>query len=341
MENERKIVSDYERYVMSAKNVSFMQSEHWHELKKGWGSEKIVILDKSGNIEGAMQILIKKIPFLNTCFMYAPRGPVCDMHNPHILRELIKRAKLLADKYNAFMLKIDPMILYNDYESINILTSMGFRYDPGMPEDNSVQSLQNYILDIEGKTKEDIFSSFHRKWRYNIRLAQRRGVRCDYHNGNLDAFYALMSETGKRDGFCVRSKEYFGDMLNAFGDNARLYMCYTPEGEEISGALSVRFGDRVSYVYGCSSGKHRELMPNYLMQWNMISWAAESGCRIYDFMGIPHCYEENHPNYGVYRFKKGFNGKVVRYAGEFDYIFSKIKYREISFMLNILGYKKM
>ena len=341
MKSDTKVLSDYEKFVISAKNVSFMQSECWQKLKKSWSSERIVIRDEFGNIEGAMQILIKKIPFLNTCFMYAPRGPVCDMHDVNTLRLLIDRAKLLAEKYNAFMLKIDPMILYDDYEAINILKGMGFRYNPDVPEDDCVQSLINYVLDIDGRSKEEVFNSFHSKWRYNIRLAGRKGVECDYHNSNLDAFYELMLETGKRDGFSIRSKEYFGDMLSAFGENARLYMCYTPEGEEISGALAVRFGDRVSYVYGCSTSKHREFMPNYLMQWNMISWAIESGCRIYDFMGIPHCYEENHPNYGVYRFKKGFNGRVAKYAGEFDYIFSRMKHFEISFMLNILGYKKM
>lgn len=130
-----------------------------------------------------------------------------------------------------------------------------------------------------------------------------------------------MQATGKRDGFAIRSKEYFEKFLYAFEENARLYMCYSPDGEAISGALTVRYGNRVSYVYGASSDTQRNLMPNYLMQWNMIKWAIESQCDIYDFMGIPHCDEENHSNYGVYRFKKGFNGEIVKYAGEFDYIF--------------------
>ncbi len=149
-----------------------------------------------------------------------------------------------------------------------------------------------------------------------------------------------MEETGKRDRFEIRSKEYFQKMLDVFGENARLYMCYTPDGIPISGAISVLFGDRVSYVYGASSSRYREYMPNYLMQWEMIKWATESNCRIYDFMGIPHYDDKGHSNYGVYSFQKSFNGQVMQYAGEFDYIFSPLKYREISFMLNLLGYKK-
>lgn len=341
MKTEIKTITDYESFVSSCKNVSFMQSEKWAVLKKNWKSEQIIVRDGFGNIEGTMQILIKKIPLLNTCFMYSPRGPVCDPHDAYTLRRLIESAKLTAEKYHAFMLKIDPMISCDDFEAINDLKSLGFRYNPDMPEDNSVQSLLNYVLDLKGRDKETVFNSFRSKCRYNIRLAKRRGVECDYHNSSLDAFYDIMQETGKRDGFEIRSKQYFAEMLSAFGENARLYMCYTPEGEEISGALAIRYADRVSYVYGGSSARHRDMMPNYLMQWKMISWAIESGCSTYDFMGVPHCYEKSHPNYGVYRFKKGFNGRVVRYAGEFDYIFSRMKHFEISFMLNMLGYKKM
>ena len=119
-------------------------------------------------------------------------------------------------------------------------------------------------------------------------------------------------------------------------------MCYFPQGIiPLSGAIAVCYGDRVSYVYGASTAKHRNLMPNYLMQWQMISWAIESGCRIYDFMGVPHFEDESHPNYGVYRFKKGFNGTAVTYAGEFNLILSGQKYRLARNILRMKGYKKI
>lgn len=63
-------------------------------------------------------------------------------------------------------------------------------------------------------------------------------------------------------------------------------------------------------------------MPNHLMQWTMIQWAIENGCFLYDFQGIPGYTDENDPNYGIYKFKKGFNGEVVEFAGEFDRIYS-------------------
>lgn len=93
-------------------------------------------------------------------------------------------------------------------------------------------------------------------------------------------------------------------------------MCYY-NGEPLSGAVATQYAGKTCYVYGASTAQHRNVMPNYLMQWNMICWAVENGCSIYDFQGIPFYKNENHPNYGVYRFKQGFNGEVLTYAGEF------------------------
>lgn len=333
---------EFENFVQTSDYGSFMQSEEWAKLKSLWISEKITVNDEKGNITGAMLVLIKKVPFLHTSFMYAPRGPVCDINDTDTLAKLLEKAKSVAKKYHSFMLTIDPMIEYDDKKSIDILQSFNLRYTGDLSDDNTIQSRSNYVLDINGKSKDEIFSNFHSKWRYNIRLAQRKGVSCRYYGTEkIDEFYALLSETGQRDGFCIRSKEYLKDMINAFGSNARLYMCYSNDGTPLSGALSIKYAGRVSYVYGASSSKHRNLMPNYLMQWEMIQWAIESKCRIYDFMGIPHYDNECHPNYGVYRFKRGFNGRVAKYAGEFEYIFQPRKTKVIKKLLHLFGYKKL
>lgn len=341
MNTKTKAISKYEEFVSGSRFSCFMQSENWAKVKSKWKSEQIILSDEFGSIEGTMQILIRKIPFLNTSLMYSPRGPVCDLHDKKVLKRLADSARLLAEKYNAFLLKTDPMIEVSDKEAVENLKSVGFEYNENISEDHTVQSLKNYILRIEGKTEEEVFASFDSKWRYKIRLASRKGVVCDCNSRDIEHFHILMKETGERDGFNIRSKEYFSCLLDAFGDNARLFMCYAPDGQAISGALAIRYGDRVSYVYGASGNGHRNLMPNYLMQWNMIQWAISSGCSIYDFMGIPHYDDQKHPNYGVYQFKKGFNGKVVVYAGEFDMVFSKLKRREVQFMLRLSGYKRI
>lgn len=67
-------------------------------------------------------------------------------------------------------------------------------------------------------------------------------------------------------------------------------------------------------------------MPNYLLQWEMIKWAVERGCDIYDFRGVSGNVDKNHPLYGLYRFKKGFGGKFTEFIGELDYVFNPLVY---------------
>ncbi len=334
-------LSQYEKFAAGSKNVSFMQSECWSKVKQGWESEQVILTDDNGKELAAAQLLFKKFSFLHTSFAYAPRGPVCDVHDKETLAKLTEKMKEVAAKHHAFLIRVDPMVLQDDKEAIDNLNSVGFRQNLKKTEDDTIQSLKNYVLPLEGKTEEEIFQNFHPKWRYNVRTAIRKGVECVVDNSKVDDFFTLMQETGTRDHFHIRPKEYFELLLSAFGENARLYMCYSPDHQPLSGALSIRFGDRVNYVYGASTQNQRNLMPNYLMQWSMIQWAIQSGCRIYDFMGVPHYEDESHSNYGVYRFKKGFNGHPVTYAGEFDMVRSRVKCRLMKIIYKICGYHSL
>ncbi len=336
-------IKKYEDFVSNSPYGSFTQSSLWAKAKVDWDSELVAVYDKDGNIKAAMQILFKKLPVIKSTFAYSTRGPVCDCTDKETLTELMEEAKKVAKKHHAYMLKVDPMIPHYEQvteeenfsfdkekslEVVENFKSLGFEYDPDISEDITVQSLKNYLLNISGKTKEEVFEGFHSKWRYNIRVAERKGVTCKaYGKEKLDDFCMLMKETGERDGFHIRSKEYFANMMDALGEHARLYMCYAPDGEPISGALDINYAKRVSYLYGASGNGHRNLMPNHLMQWTMIQWAVETGCDLYDFMGVPHYNDETHSNYGVYKFKKGFNGYAEKYLGEFNYIPSKAKYQ--------------
>lgn len=315
---------EYERFAESHANGCFMQSLRWARVKKDWDYEAVISRGDDGRIRGTALILIRKIPFLGCAFMYSPHGPVCDYRDINALEDIFAGADILKEKYNGFEFRFDPCITENDEEEIGIFKSFGFSFDEDPPELTTIQARNNYILKINGRSKDELFESFHKKWRYNIRLAQRRGVECSVCGEEaLDDFYALMNETGKRDGFCIRSREYFKRMITELGECCRLYICRY-NGEAVSGAMTVQYAGKTCYVYGASTAKHRNVMPNYLMQWSMICWAVESGCSIYDFQGIPFYKDETHPNYGVYRFKKGFNGEVLTYAGEFRKIYSPV-----------------
>lgn len=317
-------IKNYENFCQNSGYGSFMQSTLWGKVKSEWIDEYIIVKDDDDNIIGEMLILIKKIPFLNTSFMYAPRGPVCDMHNRTTLNKIMAGIVMLQKKYHSFLLKIDPIIDENDSIAINNLRSLGFVHRNDRVGYENIQCRENYVIEFNNRSADEIFDSFKSKWRYNIRLATKKGVKCDFYGAEkIDDFYVLMEQTAKRDNFDIRSKEYFLNILKQFKQNAQLCICYL-NNIPLSGALIFNYAKTVSYVYGCSSNEYRNYMPNYLMQWTMIKYAVDNGCNTYDFCGIPYWYDENHRNYGVYKFKQGFGGNVKTFAGEFDLMFNKV-----------------
>ncbi len=332
---------EYEAFASSYTDASFTQSIHWTKVKKNWGHEVVVSRDANGKIRGGMLILIRRL-MPGFTFLYAPRGPVADICDKEVFSELLDGAKAVAKKYRAFELKIDPMVLETDEEKIKVLKDFGFRFKPNADEYDTVQRRYNYVLpDIQGKTPEELMASFKPKCRYNIRVAEKHGVECKaYGVEGVKDFTRLSVITGIRDQFPVRSEEYYAGMLEAFGpEHMRIYLC-DYQGHKISGAMTCNWGGRTSYIFGASDNEFRNTMPNYIMQWTMMQWALETNCKVYDFMGIAAKLDENSPTYGVYRFKTGFSGAVVAYAGEFDYVFNPLAYFIFTSMLTarkILG----
>lgn len=317
---------EYEEFARNHRYGSFMQSVNWAKVKDNWGHEVLVVRNQDGSIAGGMLILMKKMP-LGYCMLYAPRGPVCDYLNQDVMNELLQGIRELARQRRAIFFKCDPMIEETDEAVIRMFRSLGYRIKEGAAESETVQRRYNYILpDIQGKTPDEVIASFSQKTRYNIRVAKKHQVECRVcGKEGLDDFAMLSRITAERDNFTDRSKEYYAKMLDAFGEDMRLYLCYY-QGIPLSGAMCCRYAGKTNYIFGASDSKYRNVMPNYLMQWAMINWALEGNCYIYDFLGIPVNCDPNSPMYGVYRFKKGFNGRAVGYAGEFDYVFQPALY---------------
>lgn len=315
-------LAEYEEFVMSHPKGHFMQSYLWSKQKPDWVWEAVISRGADGKIRGTMAILIRKVPYLPYRLMYAGRAPVCDIHDEEVVRELTEGAKQLAKKYHAYSLKADPDVLASDADFIALMERVGYkRLDTGK-NFSGIQPRFVFRLNVEGKSEDEVLASFQSKTRYNIRVAQRKGVQVRIEGKEAVAdFSRIMLETGVRDGFVVRDQSYFEHMLDNLGEHCRLYMAYSGE-VPIAGTIAIRYGDKVWYLYGASSNKYRNLMPNYLLQWNMIQWAIETGCRIYDFRGVSGDLSEDNPLYGLYRFKKGFNGDFTEFAGEFDYVFN-------------------
>ncbi len=318
-------IAEIDEFIAGHPKGHFMQTSYWAKQKPEWQHIAIARRDADGKIIGAMSMLIRKVPKLPYTLMYCCRGPVCDPSDEETILDLLAASKQLARTMRSYAVKIDPDLPKPSPVMERCLERCGFKQVDGGKNFESAQPRFVFRLDIEGKSEEEIMAAFDQKTRYNVRLAMRKGVVCkNAGEEGLDDFSALMDETGRRDGFVPRNRTYFENMLKNLGEYARLYMCYLPDGTPVSGAMAIHYGDKVWYLYGASSSEHREYMPNYLMQWEMIRWAVSLGCRIYDFRGVSGDLSPENPLYGLYRFKKGFGGDFIEFIGEYDYVMSRM-----------------
>ena len=312
--------ADYEAFVSHHPNGGFTQSLRWANVKDNWAYACVGSRGADGRLKGAMLVLFRRFPFGRT-FAYAPRGPVCDYGDFETLDDLLDGADHLARQRRAYLFRCDPRASADDAALVEHMRSRGFAHTADAA---TTQVRCNYLLDLAGRGEDELFASFKPKCRYNIRLAARRGVVCAaVASDRLDDFYALLEDTGRRDGFTIRPRKYLARLLDELGDHAQLFLCER-EGRALSGALMIQYGGRASYLYGASANEFRNLMPCYLMQWEMIRWARRCGCSIYDFLGVRDYRDESSREYGVYRFKSGFRGRVAEYVGEFDRVYDPL-----------------
>ncbi|MDR2753686.1 MAG: aminoacyltransferase [Oscillospiraceae bacterium] len=315
-------VGEFETFNSEHPCGHFMQSAQWAQLKREWGREVVVSRNAEGKIVGGMSVLVRKMPLFGRTMLYIGRGPVAAPDDFATLEDLFKSIPVLAKKHKAYIFKMDPPVPKSNEAFIDFMVAQGFRQPSDDAHFKGVQSRFVFLLNLAGKTEEEVFASFHPKTRYNIRLAQKRGVEVKLCGPEAcEDFARIMHTTGARDGFIVRPQAYFERMLGAMGEHARLYMAYF-EGEPIAGALPIQYGDKTWYLYGASDNAHRNCMPNYLLQWEMIRWAVEGGSRLYDFRGVSGGLNESDILPGLYKFKKGFNGDFTEFAGEFNLVIS-------------------
>ena len=314
----------FDEYVARFETGDLLQSFEWGDLKSHGGWKPVrVIAERDGEIAAAASLLKRPIPKVGRCIMYAPRGPVLDTTDSDLVRSFTDYLKQVAVKHSAILLKIDPPVPIEDTVSEANLRAVGFK-PIELKGFGGTQPKCVMQLDLAGRTEEDLLASFKPKWRYNIRLAEKKGVtvNMDCARDDLPTFYALLKETCARDGFLVRGISYFEDMWDALvpAGFMKLVLTYY-EGEPVAGAIAYIFGDKAMYTYGASSNEHRNVMPNHLMQWTMIRWALAQGCKWYDFRGVSPNGSDDHLR-GLNRFKEGFSPRFVEYIGEYDLVLS-------------------
>ncbi|MCL2579609.1 MAG: peptidoglycan bridge formation glycyltransferase FemA/FemB family protein [Oscillospiraceae bacterium] len=332
----RERYGEFEAFNRTHPRGSIMQSVLWHGVKRSWGHEVIVSRGDDGEIRGGMSVLIQRIPFIGVSLLYAPRGPVCDLEDTAVIKDLKAGVDEIARRHKGYQFKIDPDIPISREGFAALAKEMGFTNFRGGDGFETVQPRFNYRVYLAGKSEDNLLMGFTQQARRNVRIAQKHGVQVKICGKEaLDDFVRLMQITGARDGFSVRPKNYFEGMLDALGDDCRLYMAYY-QGQPLSGAVTSNYAGKCCYLYGASSNEHRNVMPNYLMQWEMIRWAAQTGCAVYDFQGVSgNLADESSHLYGLYRFKRGFGGQVDEGPGEFDYTYMPFRAKLVALMIDL------
>lgn len=324
---------EYKKFLEDNERCNFQQSLEWAEVKKpNWKPEVILAEDKNKKIVGSLCIWIRKMPIFGN-IMYASRGPVCDIHSQETLKQITDGARELAKKYDAIVLRIEPDILKDDEKFRKIMVNLGYKIkDDAKDFKDEIQPRFVFRLNIKNKTEDEVMKNFKSKWRYNIRLATRKGVTVkDGTKEDLKDFHKIMIETGKRDNFIIRPLSYFEKMYDCLGpDHMKILMAYH-EGKPISGVIPIFYGNKTWYLYGASSNEHRNLMPNYLLQWEMIKMAIKRNDDMYDFRGVSGVVDESHPQYGLYRFKQGFGATFTEFIGEVYMPYKPVKYKLYKF----------
>ena len=324
--------SDRREFTSFLKNhprCNFQQSLEWAKIKTSWITEVILAEDVNKKIIGSLTVWVRKIPIFGN-IMYAPRGPICDIHNLEVLKQLTEGAKILAKKYKAIVLRIEPDIKSDDEKYRNLMLELGYLIkDDAKNFREEIQPRYVFRLDVKDKTEDELFKNLHQKTRYNVRLATKKGVTIkDGTKEDLKDFHKIMITTGKRDGFIIRPLEYFEKMYDALGpEHMKILMAYY-EGKPISGVIPIIYGNKTWYLYGASSNEHRNLMPNYLLQWEMIKLAVANKSEIYDLRGVPGIADDSN---GLYRFKKGFGAEYTEFIGEVYIPFKSLTYKLYKF----------
>ena len=307
---------EFEKYNRSNPRGSLFQSACWADLKCAW-QRRVITVRRDGILIGGVSVLLRRIPFTPWKLLYAPRGPVCDPSDADTLAAITRGVLELAKQEHGYLFKTDPDVRLSDDFFQETMEKLGYRLLPETWAFERIQPQHLARIDLRGKTEAQVLAGMKQKTRYNIRLAERRGTKVRVCGKQaLDAFYEIMLETGRRDGFAVRPKQYFERMLSSLGEHARLYMAFCGE-EPIAGAIAAQYGNQTWYLYGASSARHREQMPNYLLQWHMIRWALDSGCDVYDFRGVSGGQEEDKVM-GLWRFKGGFGAELQSLVGEYE-----------------------
>jgi peptidoglycan pentaglycine glycine transferase (the first glycine) len=293
----------------------------------------------------ACLILKRRIPVgglgAKLCILYCPKGPNLDWNDAPLRKRVLDDLQSFARQQGAIFLKLDPDVVLGrglpgaedditepGGEAVRAdLSRRGWRFS-----EEQIQFRNTVLLDVS-PSEEDMLARMKQKTRYNLRLASKKGVTVRVGTeADFPMLYKMYAETSMRDGFFIRDESYYQTVWRTFCLQSTVYgvapvgdqpsaepLIAEVEGNSVAAVFLFTFAGRAYYVYGMSREAHREKMPAYLLQWEAMKWAKAHGCGIYDLWGAPDKFNESDSMWGVFRFKEGLGGQVLRALGAWDY----------------------
>jgi lipid II:glycine glycyltransferase (peptidoglycan interpeptide bridge formation enzyme) len=319
----------WDAFVSASPSGHLLQSWGWGELKAiaGWHPLRLALWDtQREQIIAAAQVLRRTPAHLPLAFghlAYIPRGPILEWSNSddsNLVQTFFSQLHLNLCKQGALALQVELAHEVENQEGHMLVRSLDAMH---FQQVLAIQPERTILLDLT--PGEDILlANMKEKWRYNIRLAGRKGVQVrqadtveDVHN-----WYSLLQTTSTRDRFGIHTLKYYLRAWQIFAPckQAQLFLAEYNR-QLLAGIFVGLMAKQAIYLYGASSNEQRQLMPNYLLQWEAIRWAKQAGATSYDFWGIPETDEQSEAMAGVYRFKSGWGGRIVRFLGNYEYIY--------------------
>jgi len=355
--------SNWNSLISKLPNPHFLQTYQWGQVKAKFGWEPIYLVwDNEGKmieerdvyrlssflVQPSAAALILKRQVIRNGFsarlsvLYSPKGPLLDWTNEPQRTRIWNDLQSFANKEGAIFLKCDPDVVLgtgiplsegevvndNGQVVMSELKQRGWGYSS-----DQIQFRNTVFIDLN-LTEEEMLARMKQKTRYNVRLAEKKGVSLRIGKlADLPMLYKMYAETSVRDGFVIRDEAYYKTVWTHFM-NSNEPTCEPiiaeVDGEPVAAVFIFYFSGRAYYVYGMSRNRHREKMPTYLLQWEAMKRAKEKGCTVYDLWGAPEVFVESDSMWGVYRFKEGLGGQVVRTLGAWDFAPSPFWYKMYS-----------
>ena len=340
-------------------NPHFLQTYEWGQVKTKYGWRPLYAVWTVDNFSVTddcslltdnclAAALILKRQIIHNGFaarlsvLYSPKGPLLDWTNEPLRKRVLDDLQSFAKNQGAIFLKCDP----------DVVLGMGVPDSEGAVPENYGQAVmselkrrgwgyssdqiqfKNTVLVDLNPTEEEMLARMKQKTRYNIRLAGKKSVSLRVGKlGDLSMLYKMYAETSVRDGFVIRDEGYYKTVWTLFMNSSEPTcepLIAEVDGEPVAAIFVFYFAGCAYYVYGMSRNMHREKMPTYFLQWEAMKRAKARGCTVYDLWGAPEVFDESDSMWGVYRFKEGLGGKVVRTLGAWDFAPSPLWYKMYS-----------